>query len=176
MKTLAPLIYAFLGFLGTAVAADKAPCKIFFLTVEQDEATVNLKMVGLNKKQHDWYQKEGDRNEFGGACSVNGDSSGEPVPLESISEDYINRVVGDAPLYEISWEEHKVFVPDKNGGHYAFSSNGTLSRWDKAKPDGGTFVPVGPIHNTNRTILSSSSVSLLKDAIKLMLHKEGLAP
>jgi hypothetical protein len=42
------------------------------------------------------------------------------------------------------------------------------------KPDGGNFVPVGPVHQTNRTILSSSSVSLLKYAIKEIRRKEGL--
>jgi hypothetical protein len=133
-------------------------------------------MVGLNKQQSDWYQKEGDQKEFAGVCFVNASASGDRVPLESISEDYINRIVGASPLYEITWEQHLVFVPDKNGGHYAYSSNGTLSRWDDTKPDGGTFVPVGPAHNTNRTILSSPSVSLLKDVIKQIRHKEGITP
>jgi hypothetical protein len=86
--------------------------------------------------------------------------------LESASEQYISRIVGDSPLYLISWGEHRVLVPDDQGGHYAFSGNGILSRWDASKPNGQDFVSVGPVHNTNRTILSSSSVSLLKDAIK----------
>ncbi len=161
----------------TGVAAagsrDKAPCKAFFVAVEQDEATVNLKMVGLDKPQNDWYRKNGNQKEFAGVCLVSANESGERVPLESGSEEYISRTVGDFPLYLISWEEHRVFVPDNQGGHYAFSSNGALSRWDNSKPNGQNFVPVGPVHNTNRTILSSSSVSLLKDAIKQIRHKEG---
>lgn len=175
MKRVAAVALLLFGFAEMAVTkpVEKAPCKAFFMVIEQDEMTVNLRMVGLNKQQNDWYQKEGDLKEFAGVCLVNASASGERVPLESISEDHINRIVGASPLYEITWEEHRVFVPDNNG---AFSSNGTLSRWDDTKPDGGTFVPVGPVHNTNRTILSSSSVSLLKDAIKEIRHKEGITP
>ncbi len=85
----------------------------------------------------------------------------------------MSRIVGDTPFYLIFWEEHRVFLPDSDGGHRAFSANGTLSKWDNSKPNGQNFVPFGPVHNTNRTILSSSSVSLLKDAIKQIRHKEG---
>lgn len=169
-----------LGLTGVALAKPKtkAPCKVFFVVLEQDEATVNLKMVGLNKKQSDWYRKDGNQKEFAGVCVVHANASGDQIALESISEEYINGTVGNSPLYMIAWEEHKVFVPDKNGGHYAYSSNGTLSKWqsDNTKPDGRIFVPVGPVHNTNRTILSSYSVSLLKDAIKEICRKEGFRP
>jgi hypothetical protein len=167
------LLVCITGVAG-AGSKDKAPCKAFFVAVEQDEVTVNLKMVGLNRPQNDWYTKNGNQKEFAGVCLVNASKSGERVPLESSSEELISNAVGDFPLYLISWEEHRVFVPDDQGGHNAFSSNGTLSRWDNSKPNGQNFVPIGPVHNTNRTILSSSSVSLLKDAIKQIRHKEGL--
>ena len=159
------LLFGIAGVAG-AGSKDKAPCKAFFVAVEQDEATVNLKMAGLNKPQNGWYKKSGNQGEFAGVCLVNANETGERVPLESASEQYISRIVGDSPLYLISWEEHRVLVPDDQGGHYAFSGNGILSRWDASKPNGQDFVSVGPVHNTNRTILSSSSVSLLKDAIK----------
>lgn len=71
--------------------------------------------------------------------------------------------MGNAPLYLIAWEEHRVFVPDEKGGHYAWSASGVLNRWDYGKKD---FIPVMPLHNTNRTILTSSSTSLLKDGLK----------
>ena len=118
-------------------------------------------MLGLNEHQKKWYEKHG--GDFPCLCLVNGDATGRRLPLDSASETYITSVVGKSPLYSITWEEHKVFVPDQNGGHYAWSSNGVLSRWSDEKND---FVPIGPIHNRNKTIFSSSSTSLLKDALK----------
>ena len=138
-----------------AGSKDKAPCKVFFVAVEQDEATVNLKMAGLNRAQNDWYKKKGNQGQFAGVCLVKANETGERVPLESGSEQHISRIVGEAPLYMISWEQHRLFIPDELGGHYALSGNGILSRWDASKQNGQNFVPVGPVHNTNRTILSS---------------------
>lgn len=178
LKRIAGFALLLLSIPGAAGAdsKDKAPCKAFFAAVEQDEVTVNLKMVGLNKPQNDWYKKNGNQKDYAGVCLVNANASGEQVALESGSEEYMNRTVGDSSFYMIAWEEHRVFVPDNTGGHYAYSANGTISKWrfDDTKPDGGNFVPIGPVHNTNRTILSSSSLSLLKDAIKAIRRKEGL--
>ena len=177
MKKVAAVILLFVGCAVVLIGKpkDQAPCKVFFVLVEQDEVTVNLKMVGLNKQQSSWYKKEGNQKDYAGVCIVHANESGEQIALESGSEEYINRTVGDSPLYLVAWEEHKVFVPDTKGGHYAYSANGTLSKWrsDNTKPDGGSFVPVGPVHQTNRTILSSSSVSLLKYAIREIRHREG---
>ncbi len=177
LNRLAAFAFLLFSIAGAASAGSKgkAPCKAFFVMVEQDEITVNLRIVGLNKQQNSWYKKNGNQKEYAGVCVVHANESGEQIALESGSEEYINSTVGDSPLYLIAWEEHKVFVPDKNGGHYAYSANGTLSKWrsDNTKPDGGTFVPVGPVHDTNRTILSSSSVFLLKFAIKEICRKEG---
>jgi hypothetical protein len=161
-----PTALAILIFVtATSTLANKKPsnadCKAYFIVVEQDAITVNLKMLGFNGPQQSWYSKHG--GEFPGLCPVNGDATGKRVTLDQASEQYVDSIVGSAPLYEIGWEEHKEFVPDNNGGHYAFQSNGVLSRWDNAKQD---FIPVAPIHNTNRTILSSSSTSLLKDGLK----------
>jgi hypothetical protein len=176
MTTIAAAALLSFGVAGVALTGSEGapPCKVFFVAVEQDELTVQLRMVGLNKKQGDWYKQNGSHKEFSGICLANANESGERVPLEAGSEEYLSRTVGNSPLYLIAWEEHKVFVPDDQGGHYAFSANGTLSKWDNTKSDGGRFVPVGPVHNTNRTILSSSSVSLLKDALREIRRKEGL--
>jgi hypothetical protein len=177
MKKVAAVILLLVGLAGVLIGKpkDQAPCKVFFVMVEQDELTVNLKMVGLNKQQSNWYKKDGNQKEYAGVCIVHANESGAQVALESGSEEYINRTVGDSPLYLVAWEEHKVFVPDTRGGHYAYSASGTLSKWrsDNIKPDGGNFVPLGPVHQTNRTILSSSSVSLLKYAIKEIRRREG---
>jgi hypothetical protein len=140
--------------------ANKA-CKTYFIVTEKDETTVNLNMIGLNEPQGKWYKKHA--GEFPSICLVNGDASGKRVTVDGASESYIGSVVGDAPLYSIAWEEHKVFVPDDNGGHYAWSANGILSRWDQTKQD---FVALAPIHSTNRTIFTSSSTSLLKDGLQ----------
>jgi hypothetical protein len=137
-------------------------CKAYFVVTEKDEKTVNLNMLGLNETQAKWYKKHG--GEFPSLCPVNGDPSGKRITLpDAASESYIDSIVGDAPLYFIAWEEHRLYVPDGNGGHYAWSANGILSRWDQSKQD---FVSIAPIHNTNRTILSSSSVSMLKDGLQ----------
>lgn len=147
------------------VFANKRPtnesCKVYFVVAEKDANTVDLNMVGLNGPQEKWYKKHG--GEFPSLCLVNGDASGKRVTLDEASEAYVSSVVGTSPLYLIAWEEHKVFVPDDNGGHYSWSANGILSRWDESKKD---FVPLAPIHSTNRTIFSSSSTSLLKDGLK----------
>jgi len=142
------------------------------VVVERDkEVTVNLAMIGLNRTQSKWYKDHG--GEYPDLCLVNGDGSGNRVALDSASESYIDSIVGNAPVYSIAWEEHRRFVPDDNGGHYAWSSNGILSRWDDSKKD---FVPVTPIHNTNRTILSSSSTSLLKDGLREIESRIGNNP
>jgi hypothetical protein len=163
MKKVAAVILLLVGCAGVLIGKpkDQAPCKVSFVMVEQDEMTGNLTMVGLNKQQSRWYKKEGNQKDYAGVCTVDANESGEQTALESGSEEYINRTVGDSPLYLVAWEEHRVFVPDTKGGHYAYSATGTLSKWrsDNTNPDGGSFVPVGPVHNTNRTILSSSGDS-----------------
>lgn len=159
------------GSAAFAKAKSTVPCKVYFIAAEQDERTVNLQMVGLNSEQSSWYRKHGDK--FVGICLVNGDATGKRVVLDNTSESYVDGIVGSAPLYAVMWEEHRVFVPDNNGGHYAWSANGILSLWDEAADNGkGDFRPIGPVHNTNRTILSSSSTSLLKDALKEIQDRE----
>jgi hypothetical protein len=144
-------------------------CKAYFVVSEQDAVTVSLPMVGLNGKQADWYRKHG--GEFPTLCLVNADASGKRVVANDSNafDSYLDSVVGSSPLYLIAWEEHRIVVPDDSGGHYAWSSNGVLSRWDHDKKD---FLAVSPIHNTNRTIYSSSSVSLLKDGLKEIADRE----
>jgi hypothetical protein len=131
------------------------------VTEQDTEVTVNLAMVGLNSHQSEWYRKRG--GEYPDLCLARAVPSGKRVALDSASESYLDSVIGDTPLYLIAWEEHRAFVPDDEGGHYAWSANGVLSRWDDTKKN---FVPVTPLHNTNRTILSSSSTSLLKAGLK----------
>src|SRR5437867_1354028 len=71
-----------------ALPKSKAPCKVFFVVVEQDAGTLNLKMVGLNKNQNEWYRKDDELSK--GVCLRNPDQSGEQIALESVSEDYLD--------------------------------------------------------------------------------------
>src|SRR5580658_7256579 len=98
-------------------------CKVYFVVAEQDAVTVNLPMVGLNDEQRGWYKKDG--GEFPTLCLVNADASGKRVVANDSSafDSYLDSVVGASPLYMITWEEHRVFVPDNNGGHYAWSAS-----------------------------------------------------
>jgi hypothetical protein len=151
----------------TAIAKNKPAeaCKVYFMAVERDTQTSKLNMVGLNKPQADWWKKHGARD-APSVCLVNGNATGERVTAESVDEKYIEGVVQSAPLYSVAWGEEKEFVPDSDGGHYAYDARGILSVWSPSANKGeGDFIAVGPIHNTNRTILSSSSLSLLKDAL-----------
>jgi hypothetical protein len=137
-----------------------------FMVVEHDTQTSNLNMVGFTKPQAEWWGKHGAR-ETPGICLVNGNSTGEKVTVESSDEAYIDGIVKSAPLYSVAWGEERIFVPDTNGGHYAFSAHGILSVWTPSADEGkGDFVAVCPIANSNRTILSSASLSLLKGALE----------
>jgi hypothetical protein len=139
-------------------------CKVYFTVVEHDEQTSNLKMVGLNRPQKEWYEKHAAK-EAPGLCFVGGRESGVPVTIENVDEKYVESIVDSKPLYAILWEQHQVFVPDDQGGHYAFRSTGVLYAWKPSENGDGRLVAISPVHNTNRTILSSSSSSLLKDAL-----------
>ncbi len=76
VAALSLLLFRIVGVAGAA-SKDRAPCKAFFLAVEQDEVTVNLKMVGLNKLQHGWYRKNGNQKDFAGVCLVNPNETGK---------------------------------------------------------------------------------------------------
>ena len=149
-------------------------CKVYFTIVEHDEETSNLNMVGLNHSQQEWFEKNREK-EAPGICLVNGDATGMRVTLESSDEKYAEQIVGTKPFYSIAWEEHQIYVPVGNSGHYAYIATGILSIWTPSANKGdGDFVTLSPVHSTNRTIFSSSSVSLLKDALKYIAKRSGL--
>lgn len=145
----------------------KMPCTSYLLLIEQDEETVNMKMTGANKPQADWFRKDGDGKDFAGVCLISADPSGKRVALDEnndASEKYLASLTEGTPVFLLSWEEHRIFVPDNKGGHYAYSANGAMFRTHAD----GNMTPIGPVHDTNRTIFSSSSLSLLKAAIKMV--------
>ena len=68
------------------------------------------------------------------------------------------------PVYVVQWRLTQVFVPDNNGGHYGYNASGVLSRL--GSDANGNLIPIGPVHDTSRTILSDPTISLLKAVIK----------
>ncbi len=180
LKAMAGLAATFL-LSGPAVAKQKepAPCVVYFAVVENDEVTVRLSMVGLNKPQGSWYEKHGDRDKFAGICYV---AKASDAPA-------------DAPLYAVVWGEHlmsrpytftyqtqeqvsggegTVSVPHTNSGvSRYYVADGWLAVWDQKANEGkGTFVPIAPLHNHNRTKFTSASTSLLKDAMEQIRERE----
>jgi len=147
-------------------------CRVYFIGLEQDEETVSLRMVGLDNAQADYYKGYGGR--YPNICVLNPDSSGKRVAINGLNDsfdDHASSVTAGRPLYLIQWEQHRVVVPDGNGGHYAWSANGALYRWDYEKKD---FVAVCPIHNVNRWIFYSAAVSLLEEGLREVAERERL--
>jgi hypothetical protein len=83
------------------------PCRAYFTVLETDEVTVGLPMLGLNKPQLSWYQKNGNKGKFAGICYLD---------LGRMSvDDFISReksgaihgpdVAPNVPIYVIAWGE-----------------------------------------------------------------------
>jgi len=172
------------------------PCIVYFSVVENDEVSVHLSVLGMNKPQTSWYKKHGDRDKYAGICYV---EDGTRAPAE-------------APLYAIVWGEHLVSEPyvysyqaavrvdgdvnatvtDQNGSTSTVpgtNSTGTpvsrtssrtkkyyagwLAVWNPKTNEGkGSFVPIAHLLNHNNTDLNSASTSLLKDAMEEIRQKE----
>lgn len=163
MKILAALLL----MTTVAFAKESVPCISYLFLMEHDAQTMNLNMSGPNGPQKSWYRKGGQGKDFSGVCLIDADKTGRRVALADGVEDpdhYMESVVGDLPLYILGWEEHMELVPDNNGGHNAYYANGILYKMNLNGD--GKLVTIGPVHDTNKTIFSSSSVSLLKAAIK----------
>jgi len=199
LKAMAGLA-ATLLLSGPSLAKKKepAPCVVYFAVVENDEVTVRLSMVGLNKPQSSWYEKHGDQDKFAGICYV---AKASDAPA-------------DAPLYAVVWGEHLASRPytytyqtqeqvsgnvsgtvtDRSGNtstvegttttnvpvqHTSsgvsryYVADGWLAVWDQKTNEGkGTFVPIAPLHNHNRTKFTSASTSLLRDAMEQIKERE----
>lgn len=162
MKFLAALL-----LLTTAAYAKEKPpqkCDSYFTMVEQDNFTEKLAMAGLNAGQLKWYRKDGAAKEYAGVCVLLPNNSGKRVPAESLKDSKMPEPEAGKPIYVVQWRLTQVFVPDSNGGHYAYNASGILSRL--GSDPNGNLVPIGPVHDTSRTILSDPTISLLKAVIK----------
>ena len=183
-----------------------AECRAYFTTLETDEVTVGVPMLGMTKPQREWYDKHGDKGEFAGICYWDPRGDESQIALAKVmGDEKLNKIeMPDAPLYLIGWgeslksaqyqgsyqtqEQSRVTVTDDSGNSasgtvttpvthnysgtkYWYDAGGTLSMWD-----GGSqkFVTLSPLHNHNRTVVTSASTSLLKDAMDQI--KESLLP
>jgi hypothetical protein len=134
-------------------------CKSFLMMVEQDGATSDLAMTGLTDHQIDWIRKNQNKEEFQGICPFPFDPNNKRVPA-TLVKDPDQAHLGTRPLYVVRWKQERTFVPDNDNGHFAIAASGILYRMDMSGE--GKLIPIGPVHDTNRTILSDSTVSLLK--------------
>lgn len=174
------------------------PCIVYFSVVENDEVSVHLSVLGMNKPQISWYKKHGDRDKYAAICYV---EDGARAPAE-------------APLYAIVWGEHLASEPyvysyqtavrgdgdlnatvmDQNGNTSIVSgtnstgasvsrtssgtkkdyvADGWLAVWNPKTNEGkGSFAPIAPLQNHNNTDLSSASTSLLKEAMEQIRQRE----
>jgi len=60
-----------------------------------------------------------------------------------------------------------------SGTKHYYVADGWLAIWEhKTNESKGNFVPIAPLHNHNRTVLTSASTSLLKDAMEQISQRE----
>jgi PDZ domain/PEGA domain len=175
-----------------------APCVVYFSVLENDEVTVHRSVLKMNEPQSGWYEKYGNRDKYAGICYVeNGIHAPADEPLYAIvwgehlvSEPYTYsyeatvRVNGDvnATITDQNGNTSTVSGATTTSGPVNHSHSGTkehyvvdgwLAVWNPQTSDGkGSFVPVTPLHNHNRTDLTSASTSLLKDAMEQISQRE----
>lgn len=65
---------------------------------------------------------------------------------------------------------------ESSGVKHYYVADGFLELWNSsAKAGEGAFVPIRPLHNHNRTILTSASTSILKDGLEQIAEREQLS-
>ncbi len=133
--------------LGTSASAKPkvpAPCKVYFIALENDNATRGAALLGLNRPQAKWYGKHGDRGGFSGICYLRDASR---ISSASIS----------APVYEILWGE------TRDTEIYSYTTRetatATSSSSDGTTTDTTAQVPVA--HTASSTSFHSNALLLL---------------
>ena len=125
--------------------------------------TSDLAMTELTEGQIDWIRKNQHKSEVIGICPFSFDRTNKRISA-TLVKDPDPAAINGKPMYVVRWKQEKAFVPDSNGGHYAIVASGILYRMDMG--GGGNLVPIGPVHDTNHTIFTDSTVSLLKNVLK----------
>lgn len=176
----------------------QAPCEVYFVAAEKDGLTVNLQMFGLNKPQMKWYKKHGDRKSFAGICyAANGDQIKDGAPVyaimwgehlvrepymysyttrQQVTSDTTGRVTdddGNTSHVEATTTSSVPVTHASSGTKRFYVADGVLALFDpKGRGGKGGYVLVAPLHNHNRTVVTSPSVSLLKDALAAIRDRE----
>ena len=175
-----------------------APCAVYFSVLENDEVTVHRSVLKMNEPQRNWYEKYGNRDKYAGICYVeNGAQAPADEPLYAIvwgehlvSEPYtysyeatarVNRDVNATttdqngnPSTVSGTSSASVPVNHSNSGtKVSYVADGWLAVWNPQTSEGkGSFLPIAPLHNHNRTDLTSASTSLLKDAMEQISQRQ----
>jgi hypothetical protein len=174
-------------------------CAVYFVVVERDQMTVSLSLEGLNKPQRRWYEKHGNRGKFAGICYRKVSDAPPDAPLYAIvwgehlaSQPYTwtststEQASGTVTLTDeyggpAGTGRVTMDVPVRrthSGVESYYLADGWLAVWDSnaAGPGGkgkGNFIPIGALHNHNRTDWTSASTSLLKDALNQIREREN---
>jgi hypothetical protein len=156
----------------TAFAKIKAPlkCDSYFTMVQQDDSTENLAMAGLTQSQLKWYDKHSSDKTYTGVCVLLPNNTGQRIPAERLKNSKMPEPEPGKPVYVIGWHLSKGFVPDNNGGHYAYYATGVLSLL--GSDPNGNLIPIGPVRDTSKTIFSDPTISLLKAVIKQIKERK----
>jgi hypothetical protein len=165
LMVMALLLVSSTAFMGQTAPGNALPayCESFLMMVEQDGVTSDLAMTGLTDGQINWIRKNQNKDEVRGICPFPFNPKNKRVPA-TLVQDPDSGQLDARPLYVVKWKQEKSYVPDNNDGHYAIIASGILYRMDMSGD--GKLIPIGPVHDTNRTILSDSTVSLLKYVLK----------
>jgi PDZ domain/PEGA domain len=192
---LATLLLA-VGKIGAS--EQPAPCVVYFSVLENDEVKVYRSVLKMNEPQSSWYEKYGNRDKYAGICYVeNGAHAPADEPLYAIvwgehlvSEPYtysyeatarVNGDVNSTLADQIGntstvsgTTSASVPVNQSNSGtKESYVVDGWLAVWNPQTSEGkGSFVPIAPLHNHNRTDLTSASTSLLKEAMEQISQRE----
>lgn len=175
-----------------------APCAVYFSVLENDEVAVHHSVLKMNEPQRSWYEKNGNQDKYAGICYVeNSAQAPADEPLYAIV--WGQHLAGEP--YAFSYQptarangEANAITTDQNGDTSTVSGtngasvpvnhsnsgkkvsyvvDGWLAVWNPQTSEGkGSFVPIVPLHNHNRTDLTSASTSLLRDAMEQISQRE----
>jgi PDZ domain-containing protein/PEGA domain-containing protein len=184
---------AILLLVAGKIEANEQPssCAVYFSVLKNDQAPVHLLLWKMNEPQRSWYEKYGNRDRYAGICYLeNGASPPGDEPLYAI---VWGEHLADEPYtysYEATAHAGSDVNPTTAGQNGASSASapvnnsssetkkhyvvdGWLAVWNlQTSGSKGSFVPIGPLHSHSRTDVTSTSLSLLKEAMEQISQRE----
>jgi PDZ domain/PEGA domain len=173
-----------------------APCGVYFVVLENDEASVHRSILKMNEPQSRWYERYGNRDKYAGICYVeNGARAPADEPLYAIvwgkhlaSEQYTYSVEATAAAggdvngtttdqngktSTVSGTTSVPIAPSSSETKKQYVTDGWLAVWNMPTSESkGRFVPIAPLHSHSRVDLASAPTSLLKDAVEQISRRE----